>query len=1134
MNNVDKILNSSPSLGALNQAVDLLERKIDALVVDMQKDISFINKLLGENLDKVFGLSIPGFVDYSNSEYTLENKDFIINVKAITANNNPDVATYKQIEDFLDAYLQNENLFESEVEKNNLLTNAMSVSEIATNKNAISKNTDIYVKDCLLDMKGKIDEQTCINQNYFINNFYTKRMNQEKINFSISGEQGINEFETITINNTTFKELLLDYTLKELEGSGCKLSDFEQTQAAVEPTSGVYEIYVNVMAPQAMTLTVNGQNFSYTPSMDDDTPDVVADTLGGDIESIDGVTHDIDTGYYSATPKDDDNEYKLSWYAKDTSDGKSYHVTLQEDNSSEHDLEVSWDSDKGTLTVTYASDGSDPEYPTIGELIDAVANANTPITAVLVDPNYTTDDDYPYDLDFDLDQYDSKLILTSTKQSLDISTPQPSFFGINTQQEYVDGKHQAGDVEVETFRRGYKYYIKVDNEEIDVDTTDDNNPDVTNANSLVKKFVTLLSNDSKVPFEVTSNSNKVSFVSKDYNSHTITTSGAIDYNPPKPRTVSVKNDLKSFVIQGEEVFITKDAATDLSKINTQTPIAKQDIANLNNNNFFASDSVASNIFLSDASFNLSQDLIKMNDIYDVIEEMEAINPNMFPKGTFTYISIYDMELNCDINIPDSYKVERYFILQAPDNSFIPKEQIDFFEYLDLKNLQENFLGLGDESFSAEIDIFGSFFKKEEVLSLKKLRSTKRPSVLESPFSKENISEPHKVLTTLIPGGSTEELKKYNEIAPILIRNDGNMLSELIAVLDKYKYNPDDIRWTLEYDVMRNVVLEMDTDDSVPSTDDGLTGASADGEVGFKDLYIREYKKIYKNEYESTNLSEYFKFDINKLSDLAKAVIILGAQKIQEKANLSFAEFTDEAPILPRATDLFIFNPYDFLIYKDIVRTGYFPANIDAFASKVGNGRIYNGDTIWNLLIKAITFKDESTVSYVGDSWSTLKILFNKFKTRTSWEVAFMLGQDISLFKKVSSTSKEYNIKTQISALDVLFSKIYAYIKENNISSDKYEDTFNKLVGLLFVNDNTATNILPYTLFGCFVDYIENTTNNKISGDLLNLPIDFRAYGSPHPIIKNFFANSKDNTLTGLTLTLLQEDSSSGSGSSSGS
>jgi len=1113
VNTVDKILEANPSLAGANLAFSKIDAKIRSIINKIRADIDFSTNLLGGNLNKVVGFKIPNVIKWENGVYTLETKDFKIRVKSIVSEDE-DLAKHSDVSEILKGYATLDNIFDTVQIKQNILTNVVSIKDLMSNEKAISKSSRIFAKDCYIKLEGPINENSYINKKYFLDNFYSKTFVQEGISVTLTDSDG-NEVlpYSVFLENCKLKEIVLDYTLEEIEGAGCKLSDFTETQAAASPVDGEYQIYVKVSAVGDMTVTVNGTDFTYSiENPDNDTPDIVADTLGQDIaDSINGVSYETLPGYYSATPADDDGGHIIGWYVEDTSDGASYSVSLTEDNSSEHDLTVKWDSDNNNLIVTYASDGSDTLYPTVSELIDAVNNAGAPIKAIQTDMSYDADNDYPYVMDFDLNQYDSVIKLTSSNQSLTISSSQ-EYFNIETIQDYVEGKHQKGSIVAEVFRRGYTYYIKVDDKEYSIDTTDDNNPDVDSGVALINKFYDLITNDDESVVDATTDNNTILLIGKDYSEHTIETSGAQDYVEPLPRDVSVRNDLKDYAIQDEESKIFKEAKTDISQAKDNTPLCREDINSYVEQGLFPTANKGANIVLDKTSFALNPNLIKMSDIDYFIKEKLALNPDLFPKTKFKYISKYDSYIDCALYTPKYEKAEKFFILEASGNYFADKRQLQFLGYIDLKYLQETLLGLGDDSFSQDLNAVCDYLEVKSVKSLNKLKAIKN-----TPVTNDTINFiKHSTADTIVKtppeffGQDDESVKKYKIMADILIRHSDTMLDELIDVLSEYTYTPDDIRWVLEFDEMRNTVLDINTEDAPPE-ETGLDGESSDGEITFEKLYIREYKAIFKQEYSSTNIDDYLLIDADSLPDTVKHLLVYPGVRIETK-ELFYEEKvgtytnpsddqkaqwdadktyrytctgdgdnetcdvwqtksyfpTNSFTTKPFNVRLFHYNPYDLLIYRELVRTGYFPQNLDYFKDKIGTGRLPNGDSVWRLLISAISFSgstDDIQIKYAGDAYSVIKLLFNKFENLNDWRLALVLGNDPYISKEIGYTTT--------SALLVLFSKIYAYLIKENVATTDYESVFNSCVSLLFKGDASAGITLPYCLFERFVAIIKN-------------------------------------------------------------
>ena len=718
MTNAELLLNGDYSVSDIKSALQLIISEYNTMLSKIIKKQNVKELILGDNLDKIFSRQIEGNIELTTesllgNEYKLLNKEF-----SISANNfiteDEDIISYSYIRETLESnFVKKDMLFDEKQVKENVSTNAISVNDldILNGIDVISKSaTEINVNKASIEYVDLSNDLSIISVDLFNNLYYTKNKVFRNIKLSISN------LNSLIVHNSSFKEILLDYTLDDVVGAGVKITDFIEKDAAVEPTPAIVNVMVNVLYPDnENTLTINGNNYSYTPSVDD-TPDIVADSIGGEID-IDGVSYELAPGYYSGNPEDDDGEHKLGWYLPDTTDGLSPSVSLQSDNSSEHDIEVDWDDEEKTLVVTYASDGSDTLYPTIGELIDAVQE-NSPVKVVITDPSYTTDDDYPYEMDFDLEQTDSLLTITSTNVDINVDNSSPDgVFEVNKIQDYHDGIHQSGDITVVQFRRGYNFYIKIDDTEYSIDTTDDSNPDITNSLELVSKFVDLINEDG---IAVANSSNDtITLISKDYTEHEVTTSGEIDYKAPLTREVYIKYDLRNYLEQGSESVLYKDGINLTSK----SPLTNKELSILVDNGiFFNNNHIADPKLKKD---NTSYKYTSTSDdgvstLFESVAEIKSMyefDKNIFMSKKLEYITINDLFINANINFPDESEVDKYKIITAPKTEIISSKQIKYFYEMSLETVEKVFLSFDDKYYSIMLNTFSNYLNNESIASL---------------------------------------------------------------------------------------------------------------------------------------------------------------------------------------------------------------------------------------------------------------------------------------------------------------------------------------------------------------------------------------------------------------------------------
>jgi len=1130
MTNVELLLSGNYTLEELKLALSDAVNQYDKIFTLLTNSNDIKNNLLGVTLNKVFTNNIDGYLkqtsgDLLGIEYELQSDVFKIKCDNLVSDDTS-IKKYLDFYNFLEAnFLKKNKTWDAAQEKNNFNTNALSVREIKQQEkiNTLSKATESLTVNSGTVSYVSFESNSILNVKAFKTVFYNK---DEVLDYLFLT---FNNIDGLFLSNSSFKEIKLNLTDSEITGSGCKISDFVETQAAQSAQSAIVEIYVKYLFPgQSNTLNVNGADYSYTPTTDD-TPDIVADTLGGNIAGgIDGVSYTTEAGYYSAAPQDDDNEIKLAWYYPTTETGLDVNVSLTEDNSSEHDLEVNWDADNHTLEVVYASDGSDTMYPTIGDILDGVNNSDSPIKVELVNSSYTTDDDYPYEMDFTLDQTDSKIILTSTKTDLTVTGAPTDLFDINKTQSYVDGKHQTGNVEVVKFRRGYVYYIKIDDTQYTVDTTNENNPDINTEVALASKFVELINADTLST--ATNSSSKILLTLKDYSEHTISTSGEQDYVEPVSRNVLVKYDVRNYAFQGASLKLFKPQN---SVNSSNSPISLKESDDIMQTGVIFTPKAISDVRLKSDEDNYKYNSIDDNDVstlYECVDEIKnltLVNKNLLLQKKLKYISIYDSVVDADFYFQNTSMVEKYGIFTAPKNQFIPSVQLNYFNEISLDDIQKVFLGMSDTYFSTMQNTLSNYMQEENVYTPHDLLTKQNINIIGSYAFKEtdlkevfkpfygmlNIKEfnfknygkvtlndlsrnPELIKLfkndTLIDDSGNETqideyVLKHALMDLFLAQNAPNMLEQITDLLEVFFFDLNDVIVHLHSDTFRNVVLELDTPESAPAMDYGLDGTPEEAVVTFSTLYIRQYKTEI-NKTSDLDLDKLTTQEYKNMSTNEKALalrILPSAINATLKETLN-GDNISRAVVLPLSTSnvklIETLSIYDDMLLIDIVRNGYF-ATIGGFLSNrcTSGVSLKYKDTVWNALIKTFFIKDKDNIIGVQDSVSQIKILYDRFNGADPWDFAALLGPT-------------RNIYSSESALMNLFVRIYESIKRNGIASSDYESYFNGCVGTVFMNDDTMTDILPYELFHIFLCGI-GAMNDIAEGDVTDIDLskfDFKA------------------------------------------
>ena len=154
------------------------------------------------------------------------------------------------------------------------------------------------------------------------------------------------------------------------------------------------------------------------------------------------------------------------------------------------------------------------------------------------------------------------------------------------------------------------------------------------------------------------------------------------------------------------------------------------------------------------------------------------------------------------------------------------------------------------------------------------------------------------------------------------------------------------------------------------------------------------------------------------------------------------------------------------VYKEISRTGYFSTNIDLGINhtKTGISSEFK-DSIWSLLTDAFEIADDGTIVSINSAKTYIQELYQSFNSLTENQFSMML-----LDRSVYFNSEESSI---YSPLVTIYLKIILYLieKKGSIAYDKWKDNFNSVVGLIFMDDELATDILSYDMFLVWVGAI---------------------------------------------------------------
>jgi len=1122
MTNVQILLNQNPTELDLYNAVRYLIEDYDRLFKKLNEDIDFKNLLLGEKVDKIYSKVMEQQIEVaqkdSDAEYNILNQNLILETMALTTNNK-NIVTNKEIVDYLKTkYIQeNEIVSYKDIQnKNFMLNNLISVEELGYlgDKKVLKKDSDktYFIEELSIENSYKIPN-SILNVDGFKEYFYNNRETTSNINIETT-----EEFEKIIVSNSSFNDVILDYTEEEIKGSGSKMSNFIETQSASEAKKQIVNIELKYANPlKDNIISFNDKNFIYTPS-EDDTTDVILSNLKDKIkETEDYVEFNTDYSYYTKTPKSDDGDIPFAWFVKDKEEDKEYDVVIQTDDEGEHDIIVDWEDN--TLTFTYANDeNGDPIEATVQEILDNVNGyEECPINVELVDDSYSNEDEIGFEMEFSLERNINVLQLILSNKENTLSYSPKNIALISELQSYQEGKHQKGNIDIVSFKRGYDYYIKINDNTINISTKDDDNSSVVDGHSLALKFSELLEEEGSFSSNV--NKSSVLMVSKDYNQYTIETSGEQDYNKPIERDVVIKYDLGKYVEQGENTYLFKPF--DFLNLTQNSPLTLKELNTLKDTGVILNSDNISECRMVDTNgypvyyskeendvVTLFEATVELKNILLASKEAVAIDTS----GDF--VSVYDTFVDCNLNFPISAMVKKNALFANYKNQMLPSAQVEIFMEENIKYVEKELLGKTDNEYTNMLKTFSNYIIENNISSMfdihTKPNKNRKGYFLYKYKNINQVFEPfygwgdEKILNDSeyrLHPETIETLKLNNPTKHALLdiclgQNAPNLLEQIAFIINNHYFSETDVAIHLGSNLFKDIVLDWDTEEEQDKTNYGLDGSAEQELVTFDKLYIRQYKPSLKKS-SSNSMNDYINTSFNEQNETEK-MFALGLLNMYhtEKDKI-------EVDIIPYEPLIVGESIYNDLLYQSILTAGYFPKNADVFINKMTHGYSHKyRDSVWNTLIQTITIKDKNNITGIKDSLSILRLLYDKFEGDKSNFVVF-LGYTSS--------------GCQNTGLMNLFFKILEFFIRNNIAEDDFEKTYKSLLGNIFLNDSdTEEYVVPYLFFKYFLG--KTGAKNYFGDDAIDVTIskdDFLYEGEEDDEYKLVFKSYPKRTLNSI-------------------
>ncbi len=205
------------------------------------------------------------------------------------------------------------------------------------------------------------------------------------------------------------------------------------------------------------------------------------------------------------------------------------------------------------------------------------------------------------------------------------------------------------------------------------------------------------------------------------------------------------------------------------------------------------------------------------------------------------------------------------------------------------------------------------------------------------------------------------------------------------------------------------------------------------------------------------------------------------------------------------------------LYKEIARSGYFSSNVDLGINHAATGLSSRfKDSIWSLLMDAVEIADDGSIISLNSARSYIQALYQSFELMSEEQFTGLLLKP-SVYFELGSIAE---VESIYSPIVTLYLKILLYLKEKkgSILYQEWEQTFNSVVGLLFMDDEFEENILSYELFLAWIGGIGAHTAFSWSDDIqTDIDVIYASAGMDSIVEDKIFQvqyiedNNSDNT-----------------------
>jgi len=320
---------------------------------------------------------------------------------------------------------------------------------------------------------------------------------------------------------------------------------------------------------------------------------------------------------------------------------------------------------------------------------------------------------------------------------------------------------------------------------------------------------------------------------------------------------------------------------------------------------------------------------------------------------------------------------------------------------------------------------------------------------------------------------------YKALLELTIQIDDSLMEQrFIALAGSYVIDASKVLELYADELFASYVFGVNEAETPPENNYGLGGIPIDATVTMSKLYFRNMRnqalpkpeKRYAMSTELT-LQNYTKHlyrkvhigDVDSRVDIPwRAVLTRRVYSGRKWVNVTTLGNKTEETINSFHIEINSDSPVEDRVYREIARTGYFSSNIDLGLNHLSTGISTEfKDSVWNILIDAIEIADDGSIVSINSAKSYLQALYQGFERMTQEQFGTLLLGRSAYFELEDEEQDDI-----YSPITTLFLKILLYFKDKKatIAYANWNAEFDKILGLLFMDDEFEEEILSYEAF----------------------------------------------------------------------